>query len=363
MNKNFIRLIIVILILSVGIGIFKILNRKKKFSPRTKRGPTLPIVETIKVKTFDDRIIINAHGTVVAQEIGSLIPEITGKVVYISPKLRPGAGISKGELLIKIDETDYELALENAKANLMHAENQYKIMKANSEQAIEAYRLEYGHHKKVPPLIAKIPQLKQALANVEKAKVSLKKAEIDLKRTKIYAPYDLIVLTKNVGLGDVVSPSKVAATYYDIHSLEIKVPIQPEKLDLLDNNATAQVSLLQTNRVFEAKLIRYGPEINQKTRLIDIYLSVKTKDLRPGEFVIVKLQGKIIKGLAKIPCSAIHNLDTVWVLNRENKIFPKKIKVMDEQEMEAVVLGLKQGDEVVVTPLGDVEPGLEVVVK
>lgn len=362
MKKNFIRLITVLLILFLGIGIFKILNNKAKTQTKSIQA-SIPVVETIKIKTYNAPIIIDAHGTVIAQEIGSLTSEVSGKVIYISPKLRPGSVISKGELILKIDESDYILALENAKNNLLQAENQYRVIEATSKQAILAYKLEYGKDKKVPPLIAKEPDLKQALAQVKNAKVALKKAELDLKRTKIYAPYDLVVINKNVGIGDVVSPSRVIATYYDVNSIEIKVPIDPEKLSLLGYNSKAQVSLPGLNKVYDATFIRVGPEINPKTRLIDIYLSVKSQHLLPGQFVAVKLQGKGMKDLAKIPTTVLHDLNIVWVLDKENKIIFRKVKVIDEGENSVVVQGLKQGEEIVITPLGDVEPGLQVMVK
>lgn len=362
MKKNLIRLITVIFVLAIGIGIFKILSKKGQTGIKAKKQ-TPPVVETMVVKTFDDSISIAAHGTVVAQEIGSLIPQVTGRVVYISPNLRPGGVISKGDLLIQIDDEDYKLNLETAKNNLMQAENQYRVVEAKSKQAIEAYKLEYGKDKEVPSLIAKEPDLKQALAQVKKAKISLKKAELDLKRTRIYAPYDMVVLTKNVGIGDLVSPSRVVATYYDINSLEIKVPIEPEKLNFLDNNSKVEVSLPGGSKVYVADFVRIGAETNPKTRLIDIYLSVKSSELIPGEFVTVKLKGKIIKGIAKIPNTALHDLDIVWVLDNDKRINFRKINVIHEEESMVLVQGLKDGEEVVISPLGDVEPGLQVMVK
>lgn len=362
MKKNILRIFTVICFLLLGILVFKFLSSQKKL-PTPKKQELIPLVKTIKIKTSPRQITFSAQGVVEAQEIGALTPQIGGKIIYLSDKLKPGENIEKNQLLAKIDARDYELALEKAKNNLKIAENQLILAKANSKQAKEAYKLLHGENASVPFLIAKEPDLQQALANKETALNELLQAELNLKRTKLFAPYRLTVLSKEVGIGDYVSPGQKLATYYKRDSLEIKVPFEPEKLSFLEKKAKAYVFIPSLNKTFKATLLRTGPNLDDSTRLIDLYFKIPQKDLKPGEFVQLTIIGKTINNVAQVPVESVHDLDTIWVLTPQNTIEIRKIKVLGQEEKHLLVTGLKEGEEIVITPLGEVKPGLKVRVK
>ncbi|MDK2920969.1 MAG: rane fusion protein multidrug efflux system [Desulfonauticus sp.] len=363
MKKILLRGVIVFCILAIGIFIFKLLNSKKTNLSSTSKNLNVPLVETLKITTFSSQLKIRAQGVIEAREIGSLTPQVSGKVLYISPKLKPGSTVKKGELLLKIDPKDYQLALAQAQNNLIQAESNLILIQAQARQAIEAYKLEHGPEAQVPPLIAKEPELKQALANKEIALTKLKQAELNLKRTELFAPYDLVVLEKKVGLGTYINAGTSLATYYALDSLEVKVPLEPQKISYLSAQSRAQIYVPSLDKTFTSTRWRPGPQIEESTRLIDIYLQVNSPLLKPGEFVQVTLLGKLKKGLAKIPVSSVHDLNTVWILTPEQTIEMRPVKVWEQEEDFLLVEGLKSGTEVVTTPLGEVSSGLKVRVK
>lgn len=362
MKKTILRILTVVCLLLLGIFIFKFLSNQKKL-PAPKKQKLIPLVETIVIKTNPQQITFSAQGVIEAQEIGSLTPQISGKIIYLSEQLKPGGSIEKNQLLAKIDARDYELALEKAKNNLKIAENQLILAQANSQQAIKTYQLLHGENASVPSLIAKEPDLKQALANKNTALNNLLQAELNLKRTQLFAPYKLTVLSKDVGIGDYVSPGQKLATYYKTDSLEIKVPFEPEKLSYLENKSKAYVFIPSLNTTLKATLLRTGPNIDESTRLINLYFKIPQANLKPGEFVQLTIMGKTINHVAKVPRESVHDLNTIWLLTPKKEIEIRKIKVIGQEENHLLVTGLKTGEEIIITPLGEVKSGLKVRVK
>jgi RND family efflux transporter MFP subunit len=357
------RVLVIILISGLGFAGFKfLLSQKKPALPlsKSKRQITLPLVKIQTVKLITTRITVQAEGIVEAQETGGLVPEVGGKVIYISSHLKPGSKIKKGELLVKLDPANYNLALKQAEAALKQAESNLTLTRAAAKQAILAYQLEHGTNATVPPLIAKKPELKQALAQKENAQAALEQARLNLKRTELFAPYTGIILTKNVGLGEYVSPGKELARFYALDSLEVKVSLSPNELKYLSINSEAEVFSSSLEQKISARLIRIGPKVDEDTRLIAVYLKLFSRQLKPGDFVKTVIQGKEIDKAAFIPASSLHDLDIVWTLNPDQKLEFKKVKVLQRSSDQILVQGLLNGDRIIVTPLGEVKPGLEV---
>ena len=357
------RVLVIIIISALGFAGFKFLLSQKKSAlslPRVKRQNALPLVKIQTVKLISTKITIQAEGIVEARETGSLVPEVGGKVIYISSHLKPGSKIKKGELLVKLDPASYNLALKQAEAALKQAESNLILTRAAAKQAILAYQLEHGTNATVPPLIAREPELNQALAQKENALAGLEQARLNLKRTELFAPYTGVVLSKNVGLGEYVVPGKELARFYALDSLELKVFLRPDELKYLTIGSSAEVISSSLEKKIPAQVVRIGGVVDENTRLIAVYLKILFRQLRPGDFVKTIIKGRQIDNVAFIPVSGLHDLDTVWTLNAAQELEFKKVKVLQRSSDQVLVQGLQNGDKIVVTPLGEVKPGLKV---
>ena len=137
--KNYITKLYPIFVLALGLVIcLTLIFTKPVAKPQVvKRIP--PIVKTKNLTSESVVINIESQGTVIPRTESQIFPEISGKVMYVSSKLDEGSSFKKGDILLKIDSRDYELAIKSAEANLAAAKTQYSIAQAESESAKEEW--------------------------------------------------------------------------------------------------------------------------------------------------------------------------------------------------------------------------------
>ena len=108
-------------VLAVGLLLAGLLVATPKRAERGTPEPLLPVVETMRVELRDVALHVRTHGTVVPRTESDLVPEVSGRVVWVSPALAAGGAFEAEEVLLRIDAADYEIALKQAKANVAQA--------------------------------------------------------------------------------------------------------------------------------------------------------------------------------------------------------------------------------------------------
>ena len=81
---------------------------------------------------------VRLNGVVEARTVTSIIPQVEGRVVDVSPSFRPGATVSKGDVLFVIDPSDYELAVDRTLAEIEIARSELARLEAEGTVVGEA---------------------------------------------------------------------------------------------------------------------------------------------------------------------------------------------------------------------------------
>jgi RND family efflux transporter MFP subunit len=375
MKKTY-QLAVISCIFLCGVLTFLLLTHHKARPKRTFISKSLPVVKVIKAKPVDYEIEISANGEVRPISIGKIVPEVKGKIVYISPNLKQGEIIKKGEVLIKLFDEDYKIALSQAIAALREANATLEQIKQEAKQAREEWNLIHPNIK-IPPLAAKLPQLMAAKAKFEAAKAKVKEAKLNLKRTSIYAPYDAVVIKKNIDIHEYVNPGEVLAQIYPISEIEVHIPLTLSDTRWINipgytvargkkgSNVELEFRMGNKKVCFHGQITRFHGEIDSNTRMLYAIASVKNPfynlpPLLPNTYVNVKIKGRILKNVFVIPITAIFE-DSYVLKVINNHIKKNKIKIARTLKDSAVVVnGINKDDFLVVTPMsGDVD-GLEV---
>ena len=210
-----------VLIVGVGVLICFLLIITKPVAEAEEIKRAAPIVDTELITPESMSITIKSQGTVIPRTESQLYPEITGEVVYVSPKLDKGSSFNKGDVLLKIDSRDYELDIKTAEANLDDANS--ALFVAQAESNFEREQWEQSNSGIASDLRLKIPQLKKAESRVGAAQANLEKLKRNLQKTTISAPYDGLVRKKNVDRGTVKGPGYLIANIYAIDYVEDEV--------------------------------------------------------------------------------------------------------------------------------------------
>ncbi len=368
MSKKLIQISISLLILISAVVISIYIIKTKPKIKSEKPSKLIPLVRVKKVKYKPYRIVVEIDGSVKTWEETSLVPQVSGKIVYISPNLREGGCFKKGELLVKIEDKDYRLAIKKAEAQVKQAESELIKLEAEAKQAIEEWK---SIRKEPPPLlVAKEPQIKAAEAKLLAAKAELEKAELNFLRTNIYAPFSGCTISKMVGRGQFVSPPQVIAKIYSTEKMEVICYTIPENVKWIKKGYKSEIISDLQNKPIKGIVIGLGGEIDKKTGLVPVIIEVKTNKnhLLPKDYVKVRIKGPILKKAVVLPVGALHHDEKgrtiVWTVDKNGKLRFKKVSIIYLRKDQAIISkGLKNGDLVILSPLSIVSEGMKVKVK
>ena len=351
-----------------------------------KKEPTaiLPKVEIFVAKSTGLTVEAKSQGTVESRTETMLIAEVSGRIQSISNSFFAGGYFKKGDPLIEIDPIDYRGSLATAQSRYAEARLAYEQEKALSEQAIEDWN-ELGKGKGSDLALRK-PQLEMTKARLESAQVGVEMAQRDLERTTVRAPYDGRIREKFVDVGQMVSARQSQLTrIYSTDTAEIRLPIALNDIQYLDlpeaysNNAqTKSKPKVSINARFgdetytwEGVIDRTEGAIDSRTRLsyvvaqIDAPYEKKNGSDRPplkvGLFVEATIEGKQLSTAIKIPRQALRQDNTVYIVDNENRLEFKSVKVYKtDTEWAIITSGLDDGDRVCLTPLEYAVMGMQI---
>ena len=380
-KRSLIYLVIVIAILTMGLLGRHLLMSSKKQLKRVATEMAAPMVRTVMVKVENQPVFITGEGTVRPVSEISLIPQVDGKVQYTAPSLVNGGEFKKGDILLRIEPIDYELAVTLAKAKVKTSESLLQLAEQESEASKEEWRLHHAHGSKVndppPPLVAKEPQLAAAGAKLAADKADLKKAILNLERTRLKAPFEGRVGDESVDTGQYVRPGQALATLYSIAAAEIVLPLEEEDLSWFNvpgftpatgPGSSAKVTATVAGQAlsWQGKVVRAQGKLDERTRMINVVVRVeKPYNTRPplavGLFVTVIINGRVLQNAAVIPRSGLRQGNVVWVVDKDNRLHFKKVQLARFDGDNAIVkAGLDADEAIVISPLKAVTDGMKV---
>ncbi len=375
-TRRFLQFILVVTLIGVGGMGNWLLKASRPPVEKEKQMAVLPLARTIAVQAQTISVPIQGHGTVRPLQEIQLVPQVGGKVVYMSPALVDGGAFKTGDVLLKIDPADYRIAVTLADARVQDAESKFVLAEQESRVAQSDW-YELHPNTDPPALVAKKPQLATALANVEAQKAELERTRLNLERTQLKAPFDGRISQKGVDIGQYISPGAPVASFYSIDAAEIVLPMESEKLEWFHvpeftpgckQGSTARVhadtaGLVQT---WEGTVVRAEGKVDEKTRMINVVVRVdrpysKRPPLAPGLFVTVDIAGKSIENGVLIPREALRQDNVVWVVDKNNRLNFKTVEVALYTHSGVVVKkGLMGNEQVVVAPIKEVTDGMAV---
>ena len=326
-------------------------------------------------------VTIAATGTVRPAVVVSLMPQVSGRVVRLTPGFKEGGFFKKGDLLFEIEDTDYRLNAEKIRSQVAQAE--YNLARVSSQARVA--RQEWEQIKladKTPPndLVLYKPQLKNAQAELAASRASLEQALLDISRTRIYAPFNCRVRSKSIAPGQYVRTGSQVATLVGTDAAEIIVPVSLDDLPWLeiprtakDRGAQARVSVRvgQETCTWQGAIDRSLGEADSQSRMLRLAIEIpdpyglgegepRTIELSDGLFVDVALTGKDLDPVFALPTRALRHNETLWLMGSDNRLEIKPVQVLRREKDVVLVQGdIPEGAALVLTRLSGAVQGMK----
>ncbi|WP_281302098.1 MULTISPECIES: efflux RND transporter periplasmic adaptor subunit [unclassified Iodidimonas] len=381
--RKFLIVMTPILIIGAAIAGFAILQATQPLPEKADEPeirPTSLYVVPVEQETIT--LMVESQGTVVSRTEIDLVAQVGGKIVAVSPAFAGGGIFRAGDTLLQIEPADYEYAVIQAKARIADQ----ALILAQEEARAEVARKQWNWDEvtdKPTALALKEPNVAQARANLASAQAQLDRAELDLARTKISAPFNGRVRTKNADLGQYISPGSPLGQVFSTDMVEVRLPLTDRQMAELDlpiayeakSYETAPIVMLSAvlagkGHQWTGRLMRTDAAIDQSTRLFHAIAQVRDPygagssdgvPLPVGLFVDAKIAGSTLKDGLSIPRAALRNADEVYVVTENNSLSIRQVEVISADSARVVIgKGLAAGERVVISPVRAPREGMPV---
>ena len=338
-----------------------------------KKPVILPKVSVVAVEPHTYSASVTGYGGALPTYKLELSADVSGRVLSLSPKLKTGLQVSKGEVLLTLDDSSYQQAVANAESDVASAEVELLQQELNRKQAIAEWQRSGLKGQPDSELVLYEPQVKAAKAKLEFSKRSLVKAKLDLERTQVKAPFDAQIISRNVELGSYVQAGSQIAMLYNTDVIEISLPLSEQQWHNLPDfsiaNRHSKVTLfsMDGSQKWLGQIARVEKFLNSESRQRSLVVVVENPlaqepALYSGTFVKAEIQGKTIDNLLKVPASAITEDQQFWYLSSGNTLQQAPAKVQFAIGDWAFVTPVVKHSEVqvVVKPLSSYLPDMQV---
>ncbi len=380
--------------------------------PEVEPAPASERVWTVRVEpaAFADRQpTLKLYGDIVAGREVTLRPLVAGEVVEASPKLVEGGRFAAGELVLAVDRFDYQIALDQLRAELREAEARRAELESNvaaeramldldqtrleiarrdlerreklrasqavSQKSLDDARMAVVEHQaalaKRRQAIAMLEaRLDQQTAAIERLGVAIRRAERDLANTVLRAPFAGFVTDVTAAVGKRLGVGDPVARLIDQDRLEVRFTLPDADFGrlwqegLIGRPLEARWKLGATTFAFQAEITRVESTIDATAGGVEIYAAITGNPddapLRPGAFVEVLLPDRLYRDVAELPLSALFHGDTVYVVDR-GRLDARPVQVLAQLGERLLLRGdFAAGEPIVTSRLAEIAPGLKV---
>jgi RND family efflux transporter MFP subunit len=353
----------------IAFGIHAVAEDEKEKEPVDSR----PVVSIESLVPINHQVEITSFGELQPLESTVLAAQVSGEVLSWNPNFVAGGVVQRGDILFTIEADAYE-------ANVLQAEAQISLAEATLIEELARQKVAEREARNLPKnqvsdLYLRKPQVLSAQAQLKSAQATLRIAKRDLEKTRVRAPYDALVVSRDIGSGQFVSAGMRVAEINNVETAEIIVPIAGFDTQFLPANILNNPAMVKTrgnksiSRV--ATVNRNLGIVDQTTRMQHLVLRVEDPyglvngepTIKFGTYVEVAFSGMELQNVFKIPQTLVTNR-RIWLASDDNILEAHDVEVIREEGSYFYISsGLQAQDRLVLTLPEYPQNGMEVKIK
>ncbi|MCB9865732.1 MAG: HlyD family efflux transporter periplasmic adaptor subunit [Phycisphaerales bacterium] len=412
------NLAVPVLLVAAALGIGAALISSPPHVPKSDPEALAPVVGVAELVPHATPVYVEAYGTAVPARQIRVVPEVTGRIVELNPRVEAGGLIPAGDVLFKIDPADYAIAVAQAQADLKveeqgvkQAEARIATLRSRGRQLdVEIAYLQWNAQRlgnlaeqrsageseardartelesqqaARETLNAEIDEQQRAAesarASVRVAERRLEAAQLALDRTQIKAPFDAMVLAESVEVGQRVGPQAAVATLVATDEFWVEAAVPLSRLEDVrfavdepdhPSNVRVQLATGGPGEAHAGVALRPLGNLDPLGRMARVLVSIRdplglTDNARAGRRILLgsylhlRIEAGTLEDVYAIPRKALRENDRVWVRNTAGELAIHPVEIVWRRQDDVLVRnGFAPGDQLVTTHLASVVPGM-----
>lgn len=341
---------------------------------------TAALVRVTRPEAGDFRPTITATGSVRAAREITLRPRVSGQISELSADFVPGGYVEAGEVLARLDAADYRNALRQRESELAQARADLAIEKGRQDVAERDYE-QMGRElsEDNAALVLREPQRRRAEAAIDSAEAAVEQARLELERTRVAAPFEAHVVSREVDAGSQVGAGDALGRLVGLETYWVEATLPLSKLAYLafpEGETEGSPVTIQDRAAWpagasrEGRLFRLIGELDEQTRMARVLVAVDdpharraesadTPRLMIGSFVDVRIRGRELEDVVRVNRDHVREGDSIWLMRDGQLVINELDIVFEDAEYAYVRDGLRADDRVVTSSLATVEEGID----
>ena len=351
----------------VPIAIAGLLSTMKPEPPKKDTENLDMLVDVLTLEQTSETFEVSSQGTVQPRTQTLLSAEVSGSIVGISPNFIAGGVFEEGEVLMRIDPTNYSVAVDKAEALLSQRQIEFDGAEKLRSQGYRA-ESEYA----------------SAAAALASAKAELTSARRNLERTYIRLPYEGMVLSKDADLGQFVNPGTRLGVTFATDVAEVRLPLTDHDLAFVDlpragigssqddaDNPKVRLSAMQKGKEVEwtAQIVRSEGVVDQRSHVTYVVASITDPyqlhgdgtPLPIGTFVAASIDATTSVDTIRVPRGALRGANELIVVNDDNQLDLRTVEILTSDAQHTYITGgVSPGERISITVIEAPSNGMSV---
>ena len=336
------RVLLVLVLLGIGAAVFGFLAGQRTSPERTEGDVQRLGVLTMSVAPREVTRVWSGYGTARSMQAVDVSSQVTARVTQRPERIEAGQSVRKGEVIVRLDPTDFEQRVEQATRRIQSLEaqlasldieerrtkeqaelavRQTEIAEREYRRAVDAFEDGAGTQNEVEARLTafmaasrdsaaiaqrseQIPARRDGIeADLAAQRASLQIEQTDLERTAIVSPIDGVLQDVMAREGERLAPGAVVARVVDLSKIEtpVRLPMGAQR-DVRIGNSVALRTDGEGQREWTGIVSRIAPEADAATRSFTVFVEVEQRSgaeiiaeedgrvLLPGQFVIADIR-------------------------------------------------------------------------
>ena len=333
--------------------------------PRKKAENTIKEVYTIKVKNGPYQVQIPSKGVLQAYKRVRITARVRGVMQTISPLFKTGQEYKFGQILIKIEPSEFRANVISQRAALYNLITSIlpdlQLDFPNAYNQWDEYLKGFDLERPVPrlPVMEEKVRLFVSGRGIISSYYSLQNLENTLTFYEIRAPFNGVLVSTNVTEGSLISPGQELGEFIAPGDYELMVALPKSYLSKITKGASVNVKSIDTDQIYTGIVSRINAKVNIKTQSVEVYIRMSDARLKEGMYMEADINAIEFNNVFALDRGLLNGSKQIFIV-KDNKLILRKVSPIHFTETLAIINGLDDGEEIVAQPLIGAYSGMEI---